>query len=75
MTAELSKDECSYCRLPFEIVRVKFGLAGLSFVETCPNCGLVRTSFAAKRRLRADEPPPDGEYWPRTRRQLAFRSR
>jgi hypothetical protein len=36
--------ECPYCRDPFEIAQVKFGLNCISFVSACPNCRLVSIS-------------------------------
>jgi hypothetical protein len=40
----LSEDQadcCPHCRMPFEIVHVKFRLSGTAIIACCPNCAMV----------------------------------
>jgi len=50
-------DNCPYCKRPFEITSVKFGLPGRRTVAlfVCPGCGLARTEIRgeARRKLRS----------------------
>jgi hypothetical protein len=40
----LSEDQadcCSHCRMPFEIIHVKFRLSSTAIIASCPNCAMV----------------------------------
>ena len=37
----VSHDECPNCRQRFEILLVKFKLAGVQMISACPNCALM----------------------------------
>jgi hypothetical protein len=40
----LSEDQpdcCPHCRMPFEIIHVKFRLSGTAIIACCPNCATV----------------------------------
>jgi hypothetical protein len=40
--SETLGDHCPNCRQGYEILLVKFGLAGVRMITACPNCALVR---------------------------------
>jgi hypothetical protein len=39
--SSVSHDECPNCRRRFEILFVKFRLAGVQMISACPNCALI----------------------------------
>jgi len=41
-TGDLPPDDCPYCHQRFEILLVKFALAGVHMIAVCPNCAMVR---------------------------------
>jgi hypothetical protein len=43
-----SHDECPNCRRRFEILFVKFRLAGVQMISACPNCALMRDEPEAR---------------------------
>jgi len=57
---DISSDVCPNCRQRFEILLVKFGLAGVHMVTACPNCAMVRGDS------RTTKAPPD-KWWKRGR--------
>jgi hypothetical protein len=38
---DISDDNCPNCRQRFEIVLVKFKLAGVQMIGACPNCAMI----------------------------------
>ncbi len=38
---DASDDDCPNCRRRFEIVLVKFKLAGVQMISACPNCAMI----------------------------------
>jgi hypothetical protein len=38
---DMAHDDCPNCRQRFEILLVKFALAGVRMVTACPNCAMV----------------------------------
>jgi hypothetical protein len=38
---DASDDVCPNCRQRFEIVLVKFNLAGVQMIGACPNCAMI----------------------------------
>jgi hypothetical protein len=52
--SEDQRDCCPHCRMPFEIVDVKFRLNGSAIIACCPNCGMASADAwpAAERQIR-----------------------
>lgn len=40
-TRDVAHDECPNCLQRFEILLVKFRLAGVQMIRACPNCALM----------------------------------
>ena len=38
---DVSDDECPNCRIRFEILLIKFKLAGVRMISACPNCAMI----------------------------------
>jgi len=59
-TGDIPPDDCPNCHQRFEILLVKFALAGVHMITACPNCAMVRgDSLTTKQR-------PD-KWWRRRR--------
>jgi hypothetical protein len=50
MNSKTFSDYCPNCRQGYEILLVKFGLAGVRMITACPNCALVRGDQLDKQR-------------------------
>jgi hypothetical protein len=62
---DMSRDDCPYCRQRFEILLVKFALAGVRMISACPNCAMVRGDSRTTTR-RSDK------WWKRVRIRVPF---
>jgi hypothetical protein len=60
---DVANDDCPNCRQRFEILLVKFALAGVRMVTVCPNCGMVPGDDDRNRTRRSNK------WWNRERSQ------
>lgn len=51
-TGGVSHDDCRNCRQRFEILLVKFKLAGVQMISACPNCAMIHDGSEASVRVR-----------------------
>lgn len=65
-SGDKSHDDCPNCRQRFEILLVKFALAGVHMVTACPNCAMVRGDTR-------DATHRFGKWWKRARVQAPLR--
>jgi hypothetical protein len=49
-SGDKSHDDCPNCRQRFEILLVKFALAGVLMITACPNCAMVRGDSRSEKR-------------------------